>query len=204
MQEGGESRIDDIFISAEANTGFSRPHNGPQCPQDLPKQVLHRPPSRTQRQMLVSHFEGLKTIEINTIAQEAQAVYSDSKRLHQEQIGNHEPGLPVPMAAYQHMKSECESSGITKAKGHAMASSITEIIERLNKAALEVLPAAPDRASRKSFQLRTMGRQYQKLRRERSWLIKQTCIKHGPTSFTSWPCGLKAPGSSHDTATGTL
>ena len=129
MQDGGESQINDIFISVEAtltnptfedvvpmgersdhlplkatiplqvnvhldNTGCSRPPNAPHCPQDLPEKVLHMPLSQGQRQMLVSHFEGLATMEINTIAREVQAVYNDSKRLQQSKFAIMSQGSP--------------------------------------------------------------------------------------------------------------
>ncbi len=72
-----------------------------------------------------------------------------------------------------------------------------KIIERMNSAALEVLPAVPDRNKRRSFRPRQMGRAYQRLRRERAWLIRKQSDLSAPDADQTPSCrqAVSSPGT---------
>lgn len=114
------------------------------------------------------HLDAIKVDDVFTVAEEVSLAYAETKTLYLDVICCNEPGLPVPASARQQFASQLEQRLITTSKVDAMASAITDVIAQMNMAALDVLPAAPDRTARKLFRPRAMNRKYQHLRRERS------------------------------------
>ena len=135
--------------------------------------VLHRPLSPGQKQMLRSHLESIRVQEVRQLADEVAAVYEAAKELHSACMSKLDLKQAVPPQAHLHLYTELECSGITNDRVDEMAAAITELIHQMHQAAFEVLPAAPDRNCRKAFRPRQMSRDYQRLRRERSWLIRK-------------------------------
>ncbi len=70
----------------------------------------------------------------------------------------------------------------------------------MNAAAVDVLPAAPDRSKRRSFRPRQMGRAYQRLHRERAWLIRKQ--SDWPASDADQTSTCRQAASSPDSAIG--
>ncbi len=72
-----------------------------------------------------------------------------------------------------------------------------KIIQRMNAAALKVLPAVQDRNKRRSFRPRQMGRAYQRLRRERAWLIRKQSDRPAPDADQVPSCrqAVSSPGT---------
>ena len=111
--------------------------------------------------------------DVVKVADDATAAYAETKSLYLDTICCHEPGQAVPARAREQFQRGLKQRLITKEKVASMALEVTGLICQMNKAALDVLPAAPDRGARRLFCSRVMCREYQHLRRERTFLVKR-------------------------------
>ena len=151
------------------------PPGGPdaQAPASMSTLGFVRPLAPGQKQMLRSHLEGFKMNEVSTAADNILQMYEEAKAVHSSSICRNVNDQPVSMATRAQFAHELEKKMITKDTIDAMAATLTYLISGMNLAALEVLPAMPDPTKRKLYRPRAMNRKYQKLRRERKWLVKK-------------------------------
>ena len=126
-----------------------------------------------QKQMLRRHLEGILMNDVVRVANNITAAYAEAKNLYLDTICCHEPGQAVPARAREQFKCGLKQRLITKEKVASLASEVTGLVCQMNKAALDVLPAAPDKGTRRIFRPREMCREYQHLQRERSFLVKR-------------------------------
>ena len=168
-----------ITLTLPEASSLSTPPNEHDTPADASTTPLGfaRPLNIGQKQMLRCHLEGFQMREVSKIADKVSQVYEEAKALHSCHFCCMEPNQPVSMAARAQFGRALEHKSITKQTVDAMADALTDLISRMNLAALEVLPAMPDPKRRKLFRPRVMGRKYQMLRRERKSLIQQILQK---------------------------
>ena len=161
------------------------------CGKTVKMPSLQRPLNPGQRQMLRSYLEGVKGNDIGSIADIMQAAYQTSKNVHMEHVGCRALEEPVDIEVQQQFCKALAEHGVTNQRIDGLAASMVNLIQQLHLAALEVLPATVDKSKRRSFRPRVLGRQYQRLRRKRSWLIRRVkAMQQDKVEKQSTECGV--------------
>ncbi len=181
---GNQSRIDDIFLQSSLqlevppsenvlaigersdhlplqinlHITLSAAPNAEVCTTERSKTVptVKRPLTPGQRQMLQTHLESVSSRDVHSFAGEIGEVYNTAKNLHASIIGSQELSEPASGLARKQFEIQLAQQDITACRVENLAAFLMKIIERMNAAALEVLPAVPDRNKRRSFRPRQM------------------------------------------------